>query len=114
MCSLYSYPLCSRVAPKTRGTIPSSHPRIRTAGPDYLPFSGRKSSALGTLSVTEALKTGHFSRLRRNTHLIFCVCGQALKTVSTEYVVATKDNAMGKAGMLSLAGAQCNCVASLI
>ncbi|EOD05025.1 glyceraldehyde-3-phosphate dehydrogenase [Emiliania huxleyi CCMP1516] len=60
-------------------------------GPDYLPFSGRKSSALGTLSVTEALKT-----------------------VSTEYVVATKDNAMGKAGMLSLAGAQCNCVASLI
>ncbi|EOD30874.1 hypothetical protein EMIHUDRAFT_456412 [Emiliania huxleyi CCMP1516] len=75
------------------GDVVKLAPRLalERARPDYLPFSGRKSSALGTLSVTEALKT-----------------------VSTEYVVATKDNAMGKAGMLSLAGAQCNCVASLI
>ena len=60
-------------------------------GPDYFPFTGRKSSALGTLSITEALKT-----------------------VSIESVVATKDNAKGKQGMLALSSAQCNCVSTLI
>jgi len=59
-------------------------------GPDTLPFTGRKSSALGTLSVSEALLT-----------------------VSIETVVAVKDDADGKASMLSLAAADCNCVAAM-
>merc|ERR1711988_1437236 len=56
-------------------------------GPDTLPFTGRKSSALGTLSVSEALLT-----------------------VSIETVVAAKDDAGGKASMLELAADDCNCV----
>jgi len=58
-------------------------------GPDTLPFTGRKSSALGTLSVSEALLT-----------------------VSIETVVAVKDDKDGKASMLSLAAADCNCVSA--
>ena len=49
-------------------------------GPDTFPFTGRKSSALGTLSVAEALKT-----------------------VSIESVVAFKDDASGNAGISTLA-----------
>jgi len=59
-------------------------------GPDTLPFSGRKSSALGTLSVSAALKT-----------------------VSMEYVVAAKDDKKGKGTMLSLAASDVKCVTSL-
>jgi len=59
-------------------------------GPDTLPFTGRKSSALGTLSVTEALKT-----------------------VSIESVVAVKDDKGGRASMLGLAAADCNCVTGM-
>jgi len=60
-------------------------------GPDTFPFSGRKSSAQGTLSVSEALKV-----------------------VSIESVVATKDNKDGMGGMLSLAGADCNAVSTFM
>jgi glyceraldehyde-3-phosphate dehydrogenase (NADP+) len=49
-------------------------------GPDTFPFTGRKSSALGTLSVAEALKT-----------------------VSIESVVAFKDDASGNAAISTLA-----------
>ena len=49
-------------------------------GPDSFPFTGRKSSALGTLSVPEALKT-----------------------VSIESVVAAKDDKLGAECMLGLA-----------
>merc|ERR1719454_640177 len=59
-------------------------------GPDTFPFTGRKSSALGTLSVSEALKT-----------------------VSIESVVATKDDKAGAKAMLGLAAADCNCVAAI-
>jgi len=59
--------------------------------PDTFPFTGRKSSALGTLSVTEALKT-----------------------VSIESVVASKDTPAGRATMLGLAAADCNSVTSII
>ena len=57
-------------------------------GPDTFPFTGRKSSALGTLSVSEALKM-----------------------VSIEAVVATKDDAasLGVMGALA-ANASCNAV----
>ena len=60
-------------------------------GPDTLPFSGRKSSALGTLSVSEALLT-----------------------VSVETVVAAKDDKGGRATMLGLAAAGVNCVTSTL
>ena len=56
----------------------------------------------------------------QGVYLNFCVCSgtlsvvEALKTVSIETVVATKDNAAGKAGMLALSKADCNCVATLI
>jgi len=60
-------------------------------GPDTFPFSGRKSSAQGTLSVSEALKV-----------------------VSIESVVATKDNKDGMGGMLSLAAADCNAVSTFM
>ena len=59
-------------------------------GPDTFPFTGRKSSALGTLSVSEALKT-----------------------VSIESVVATKDDKAGAKDMLGLAASDCNCVAAI-
>jgi len=60
-------------------------------GPDTLPFTGRKSSALGTLSVSEALLT-----------------------VSIETVVAAKDDSAGKSTMLGLAAADVNCVSATI
>ena len=60
-------------------------------GPDTFPFSGRKSSAQGTLSVSEALKV-----------------------VSIETVIATKDNSSGKSAMMSLAASECNSVSSLL
>merc|ERR1711988_1690578 len=53
-------------------------------GPDTFPFTGRKSSALGTLSVTEALKT-----------------------VSIESVIAAKDDKNGRATMMGLAATDC-------
>merc|ERR1719164_66208 len=56
-------------------------------GPDSFPFTGRKSSALGTLSVSEALKT-----------------------VSIETVMATKDDASGAAALKGLAASSANCV----
>ena len=59
-------------------------------GPDIFPFTGRKSSALGTLSVSEALLT-----------------------VSIETVVATKDDKGGAATMLSLAATGCNAVTAI-
>lgn len=52
-------------------------------GPDTFPFTGRKSSALGTLSVSEALKT-----------------------VSIESVVAMKDDASGNAALGELAASE--------
>jgi len=59
-------------------------------GPDTFPFTGRKSSALGTLSVSEALKT-----------------------VSIESVVSFKDDAGGIAGMAELAASNlCKIVTS--
>ena len=61
-------------------------------GPDVLPFTGRKSSALGTLSVSAALTT-----------------------VSIETVVAAKDDKGGKAPMLGLSASEsCNSVAALM
>jgi len=61
-------------------------------GPDVFPFSGRKSSALGTLSVSEALKT-----------------------VSVETVIATKDNAKCQSQMMQLAGSSdCKVVSALL
>ena len=55
-------------------------------GPDTFPFTGRKSSALGTLSVSEALKT-----------------------VSIESVIAMKDSAEGNADLATLAASEsCN------
>ena len=60
-------------------------------GPDTFPFTGRKSSALGTLSVSEALKT-----------------------VSIESVVATKDSKGGATDMLMLAASDVNCVAAVM
>ena len=60
-------------------------------GPDSFPFSGRKSSALGTLSVSEALKV-----------------------VSIESVIATKDDKGGAATMLGLAASPANCVSALM
>ena len=54
--------------------------------PDTFPFTGRKSSALGTLSVSEALKT-----------------------VSIESIVAVKDDAAGNEAMAVL-GATDDCV----
>lgn len=60
-------------------------------GPDTFPFSGRKSSAQGTLSVSEALKV-----------------------VSIESVCATKDSKEGMGNMLALAGAECNCVSTFM
>jgi len=60
-------------------------------GPDSFPFSGRKSSALGTLSVSEALKV-----------------------VSVESVIATKDDKGGASTMLSLAKSEANCVSALM
>jgi len=60
-------------------------------GPDTLPFTGRKSSALGTLSVSEALMT-----------------------VSIETVVAAKDDKGGKATMLGLAASDVKCVTSTL
>jgi glyceraldehyde-3-phosphate dehydrogenase (NADP+) len=60
-------------------------------GPDTFPFTGRKSSALGTLSVSEALKT-----------------------VSIESVVATKDDKGGARTMLALATTDCNSVMSIL
>jgi len=55
-------------------------------GPDMLPVTGRKSSALGTLSVSEALKT-----------------------VSIESVIATKDNGECMTAFKGLAAASdCN------
>jgi len=57
-------------------------------GPDTFPFTGRKSSALGTLSVSEALKT-----------------------VSIPAVVALKDDASGATAMAELAASNtCNSV----
>ena len=59
-------------------------------GPDTFPFTGRKSSALGTLSVSEALKT-----------------------VSIESVVSLKDDKLGNAAMADLAASTtCNAVLS--
>jgi len=61
-------------------------------GPDTFPFTGRKSSAQGTLSVSEALKV-----------------------VSIESIVAMNDNATGKADMLKLAAsADCNAVSAVM
>merc|ERR1712087_850168 len=51
-------------------------------GPDTFPFNGRKSSALGTLSVSEALKV-----------------------VSTESVISTKDSPKGQEDFKALAAA---------
>lgn len=59
-------------------------------GPDTLPFTGRKSSALGTLSVSESLLT-----------------------VSIETVVAAKDSKGGAATMLDLAKDDCNIVTAM-
>ena len=57
-------------------------------GPDTFPFTGRKSSALGTLSVSEALKT-----------------------VSIESVVSLKDDVAGNAALAQLAALdECNSV----
>jgi len=60
-------------------------------GPDSFPFTGRKSSALGTLSVSAALKT-----------------------VSIESVLATKDDKLGAQTMLNLAKGPANCVTALM
>ena len=61
-------------------------------GPDTFPFTGRKSSALGTLSVSEALKT-----------------------VSIESVVALKDDAAGNAAMTDLLSSpECVAVSSTV
>jgi len=59
-------------------------------GPDTLPFTGRKSSALGTLSVSESLLT-----------------------VSIETVVAAKDSKGGASTMLDLAKDDCNIVTAM-
>jgi glyceraldehyde-3-phosphate dehydrogenase (NADP+) len=60
-------------------------------GPDTYPFTGRKSSALGTLSVSEALKM-----------------------VSIDSIVATKDDKGGARTMLALATTDCNSVMSIL
>mmetsp|Transcript_3427 Transcript_3427/g.7130 ORF Transcript_3427/g.7130 Transcript_3427/m.7130 type:complete len:531 (-) Transcript_3427:379-1971(-) len=61
-------------------------------GPDFFPFSGRKSSAQGTLSISEALKV-----------------------VSIEAITAAKDDSVGQQGMLALAAdPACTAVTSLL
>ena len=103
-------------------------------GPDTLPFSGRKSSALGTLSVSAVrrLDTRLCAALRASAVTLSCrdsppsssrpppllslslsLSPQALKTVSMEYVVAAKDDKKGKGTMLSLAASDVKCVTSL-
>ena len=61
-------------------------------GPDTYPLTGRKSSALGTLSVVS----------------------EALKMVSIDSFVATKDDKGGARTMLALATTDCNSVMSIL